>query len=61
MIRLQNRIENEATAWRLITRGTWYVLAAVVGVVLVAQLRSVAVQAILAMIIAASAEPTTGL
>jgi predicted PurR-regulated permease PerM len=57
MIRFRNREENEATGWRLITRGTWYVLASVVAVVLVAQLRSVAVQAILAMIIAASVSP----
>ena len=57
MISLDNRRENEATVWRLITRGTWYVLAAIVAVAVVLQLRSVAVQAILAMIIAASVSP----
>jgi len=47
----------EVAAWRLITRGTWYVLAAVVTVFLVIQVRSVVVLAIVAMIIAASVSP----
>jgi predicted PurR-regulated permease PerM len=47
----------EAAAWRLITRGTWYVLAAVVAVTLIFQLYSVAVQAIVAMIISAAVSP----
>ncbi len=47
----------EAAAWRLITRGTWYVLAAVIAVALIFQLYSVAVQAIVAMIISAAVSP----
>ena len=48
---------NEATVWRLITRGTWYVLAAVAVVAILLQVRSVIVQAILAMIISAAVTP----
>jgi predicted PurR-regulated permease PerM len=47
----------EAGAWRLIVRATWYVLAVVIGVAVVFQVRSVAVQAILAMIISAAISP----
>jgi predicted PurR-regulated permease PerM len=47
----------EGPAWRLITRGTWYVLGAVATVLLVIQVRSVVVQAIVAMIVAASVSP----
>ncbi len=47
----------EAAAWRLIVRGTWYVLATVIGVALAFQVRSVGVQVILAMIISASISP----
>jgi predicted PurR-regulated permease PerM len=46
-----------ATGWRLITRGTWYVLAALVAILVVVQVRSVVVQSILAMIISASVSP----
>jgi hypothetical protein len=46
----------EAATGRLITRGTWYVLAAVVAVADL-QLSSVAVQAIVAMIISAAVPP----
>jgi len=48
---------NEASVWRLITRSTWYVLAAVAVVVILLQVRSVIVQAILAMIISAAVTP----
>jgi hypothetical protein len=48
---------SEVAAWRLITRGTWYVVAAVVTVLLVVQVRSVIVLALVAMIIAASVSP----
>jgi predicted PurR-regulated permease PerM len=47
----------EAIVWRLITRGTWYVLAAVAGVVILLQVRSVVVQTIVAMIISAAVTP----
>src|SRR5579871_5084760 len=47
----------EAAAWRLIVRGTWYVLAAVIGIAVLFQVRSVGVQVILAMIISAAISP----
>jgi predicted PurR-regulated permease PerM len=47
----------EATVWRLITRGTWYVLAVAALVAIVLQVRSVIVQAIIAMIISAAVTP----
>ena len=47
----------EASVWRLITRGTWYVLAAVAAVAILLQVRSVVVQAIVAMIISAAVTP----
>jgi predicted PurR-regulated permease PerM len=47
----------EASVWRLITRGTWYVLAAAAVVVILLQVRSVVVQAIIAMIISAAVTP----
>ncbi|HEY1295704.1 MAG TPA: AI-2E family transporter [Chloroflexota bacterium] len=51
------RAITEASVWRLITRGTWYVLAAAAVVVILLQVRSVVVQAIIAMIISAAVTP----
>jgi hypothetical protein len=47
----------EGAIWHLIARGTRYVLAADLTVFLVVQVESVVVQAIVAMIVAASASP----
>jgi hypothetical protein len=47
----------EGAVWRVVTRGTWYVLASIAAVILVVQVRSEVVQAVVATIIAASVSP----